>query len=456
MSAIVRNLNEMSDSRELLEAKTHPVIAIFLVLLGIILSAALAWSYFGNIDIVVKAQGVVRPNEKVSTVRNKVLGKVEAISYKSGDKVQEGQVLLTIASHELELERKNVISELVRVKDELAALERMREQLLQKNDSSDTGTDWLESLHELPAKQRLSLQLKTAEQKINHLQLKIQNDEKLEGSIVQGQNLFADSDSEYFNKYKDYELNVGKLKLQKQKVAEEYRQSVFLHGETPLLGKPVDEAAITLDNYTNEYLLKLRAALAEQRKQLDELRLMMAQSYVELNNAVQTSGDQIRKLENRLNELEVSRQDRVIAAPIAGTVNVLMDVNKGDLLQSGAEIMTIVPENGTTYTVQLMLQNKDIADIREGDRIKYHFNALPYKEFGELYGYVRKISADATVNRESGQSYYIVEADINNRPLFNKKGEQGAVKVGMVSEAYVITRSEKILFYLLQKIDLKE
>jgi HlyD family secretion protein len=446
----------MSDSRELLEAKTHPVIAIFLALLGVILSAALAWSYFGNIDIVVKAQGVVRPNEKVSTVRNKVLGKVEAVSYKSGDNVQEGQVLLTIASHELELERRTVIAELGRVKDELAALERLREELIQKGNSSESGTDWLESLQELPTKQRLSLQVKTAEQKINHLQHKIQNDEKLERSIIQGQNLFADSDSEYFNKYKDYELNVGKLKLQKQKVAEEYRQLVIIHGDKPLLSKPGDEIAITLDNYTNEYLLKLRVALSEQRKQMEELRLAMAQSYVELNSAVQTSRDQIRKLENRLNELEVSRQDRVIAAPITGTVNLLMDVNKGDLLQSGAEVMTIVPENSTTYTVQLMLQNKDIADIREGDRIKYHFNALPYKEYGELYGYIRKISADATVNRESGESYYIAEADIDNRPLYNKKGEQGVVKVGMVSEAYVVTRSEKILFFLLRKIDLKE
>ncbi len=456
MRAIVRNINEMSDSRELLESRTRPFITIFLALLGIIIVGALFWTYYGELDITVKAHGIVRPNEKLSTVKNKVIGKVDSVQFKAGQRVLQGQVLFTIASEDLELEKETVTAETKRLDSELASIVHFKEQLIQDGNSFIEGTNDLDYLQDNPVRQRLHYQLKSALQKIKILEYEINQDERLADSIVQGRNLFTETGSEYFNKYREYELNVTKLMFQKQKAAEEFRRAVAIQGETPILKKPLEEITTNLESYLNDSILKLRTGISSNRRQLEELRLSLAKSYVELNEAIQTGQDQIRKLNNRLLELHISKQDRIITAPISGIVNVITDINIGDLLQAGADVMTIVPEHNGVYSVQLMLQNKDIADIRVGDRIKYHFSALPYKEYGELFGYIRKIGADATIDRQSGGSYYTIEADIENRPLYNKKGELGEVKVGMASEAYVITKSEKILFYLLRKIDLKE
>ncbi|UZM99428.1 hypothetical protein OL548_03480 [Lysinibacillus sp. MHQ-1] len=60
----ISNLNELTDSREILESKPHPFVSIFISILVVILICALAWSYFGEIDTVAKANGIVRPNEK--------------------------------------------------------------------------------------------------------------------------------------------------------------------------------------------------------------------------------------------------------------------------------------------------------------------------------------------------------------------------------------------------------
>ena len=53
-------------------------------------------------------------------------------------------------------------------------------------------------------------------------------------------------------------------------------------------------------------------------------------------------------------------------------------------------------------------------------------------------------------------SYYLVESEIENKPLFSYKGEQGELKIVITCEAQVITKQKKILYYLLQKIKLKE
>lgn len=52
-------------------------------------------------------------------------------------------------------------------------------------------------------------------------------------------------------------------------------------------------------------------------------------------------------------------------------------------------------------------------------------------------------------------SYYFVESEIENKPLFSYKGEQGEIKIGMTCEAQVVTKQKKILYYLLEKINLK-
>jgi len=60
------------------------------------------------------------------------------------------------------------------------------------------------------------------------------------------------------------------------------------------------------------------------------------------------------------------------------------------------------------------------------------------------------------MNPNDGVSFYIVEASIDNQALYSYKGQEANIKVGMLSEAYVITDSKKILNYVLEKIDLRD
>ena len=59
----IRHLNELSDSREMLEAKPNPLMVWFIYLLLIMIVSALIWIYYGKMDEVVKADGVIRTVE---------------------------------------------------------------------------------------------------------------------------------------------------------------------------------------------------------------------------------------------------------------------------------------------------------------------------------------------------------------------------------------------------------
>ncbi|WP_278184254.1 HlyD family efflux transporter periplasmic adaptor subunit [Alkaliphilus metalliredigens] len=114
-----------------------------------------------------------------------------------------------------------------------------------------------------------------------------------------------------------------------------------------------------------------------------------------------------------------------------------------------------MPYDDSNYTVRIYPSNEDIANINIGDKVKYNFLALPYKEYGELTGKIARIATDTKTTQEGNSSYYLVESDIETRALVSYKGEEADIKVGMICEARIVTKTKKILHYLLEKIDLR-
>ena len=122
-------------------------------------------------------------------------------------------------------------------------------------------------------------------------------------------------------------------------------------------------------------------------------------------------------------------------------------------MPSGIEVLRIIPEDGDRYKVEIMVQNKDISQLKIGQELKYRFLALPYKEYGTLEGEIKKISEDAVVNQGEANMAYRVEATIIGTELYDKNGKVTRVKPGMLCEVRVVVRQKKILYYVLEKLN---
>ncbi|MBF4693047.1 HlyD family efflux transporter periplasmic adaptor subunit [Fusibacter ferrireducens] len=143
-----------------------------------------------------------------------------------------------------------------------------------------------------------------------------------------------------------------------------------------------------------------------------------------------------------------------IRSPIEGILNIEQNYVVGDQIGIGMAMGTVVPTDDTDFKIQLSVKNRDISQIHVGDDVKFKFQALPYKEYGMLEGQIIHINADSSYNASTRTSYYLVEAQVDSRPLVSYKGETATIKVGMTLEGQIITKRKKILHYLLEKIDL--
>lgn len=328
MKIVIRSLDEITDSRELLEARPHKFTSTFAYILIAIFIAALLWAYFGKIDVAVNANGILKSDEKTASVVNEVEGKVNSISFKEGQKVRKGDVLYTLDCKDFIIEKNNY------------------------------------------------------EEQLKTLQLEISNINKLINSVVENKSYFD--------------------------------------------GNVQDEKEYLQYTTTVENLLSLQKQYEEKQEEL----------------------------EKAVEKLQADIDESTVKAPIDGIVSVKKDIDIDEVIKNGEEVLMLIPENEAQYKVQLYVPEKEIAAMKPGETIKYHFQALPYKEYGELTGKITDVSADSSVDEKSGTSYYLVEATIGNRPLVSYKGEKGELKLGMTCEAQVITKQKKIIFYLLEKINL--
>ncbi|MBS3949939.1 MAG: HlyD family efflux transporter periplasmic adaptor subunit [Peptococcaceae bacterium] len=104
MTAQIRNIREMTDSREMIESKPHALVSGFVYILLAVIAVAATWAYFGEIDDYFKAIGTVRPSDQIVAVRNSIAGRVESVFLEEGMRVSKGAILFTLETTTLRLE----------------------------------------------------------------------------------------------------------------------------------------------------------------------------------------------------------------------------------------------------------------------------------------------------------------------------------------------------------------
>lgn len=448
MRIVVRNLNEMSDSRELLESRAHPFITLFIAILGVILAAAIMWSYFGTIDIVTKASGSVKPNHKISTVSNKAAGTVTNVMVKAGQKVKAGDLLLTMDYGNMEVDQQSVENDLKKSKANVAELIAFK----QSADSDKLDGKLIGGMSDKYRVQwrKIELSLQAADAKVENLQ-------KLSQSIEQGRNLLP-SDSEYYNQYEEYAL-----KLQQHELARSNSQALLKtsmqggeQGGEEAAKRQLIDTELQAKSYKNDLMGSIRSGIKQGEQDRLALAIERDNLTVQLNEQIEAEQARIKELNNQLHLLQVNKNDREIHAPIDGIANIVTEVSVGDNLMAGTKLLTIIPEHGTEYVVQMAVRNQDIASFKPGDHVKYSFQAIPAQEYGHLSGEIQHISADAAIDQASGVSYYLVEASVSSNVLSSKSGEKKQIKVGMTTEAHIVTDRQKILFWLLHRLNLRD
>lgn len=472
----IENIEDLSDSRQVMESKPNKFTFIFIYIVLGLIAAFLIWAWVSEKEIVVKAAGVVRPNSEIHAISNVIEGEVEKISMKDGQEVKKGQVLYKISSKALDVKKSQLKEQKEFLEDDVKNLEKLDKSIKDnKNYFEDSGQEKeyyykyksYESGNKVPLEDKESLKeskgdLSEEKEGINSLIKSIDSGENhtQKGSVYSTQYDSYNSSKNIINnkinqleKAKndiakdsdegkkqleqiDLEIQNNKDQLEKLKIDTKAQ----LQATIDKLNKGIKD----VDNNIN----KIKETTDIEKEKNKNSVLAQIQEKITLNN------QKLDEIKLNLKEINKGIDKCTIKSPVDGKLDLKAKLESGMMIQTGAIIANILP-NSKTYKVELMISNKDIANIKDGQEMKYSFDSLPYREYGFIEGKIDNISSDAKVDSEKGMSFYTAEGSLDSNSLKSNKGEESFIKPGMTCEGRIITRKERMLYYLLEKIGFK-
>lgn len=245
---------------------------------------------------------------------------------------------------------------------------------------------------------------------------------------------------------KDKERALNKLYLDERQAAIDLKEKLTDSINSLELNITLGDAELkTITDAVGDNESKLDYSLVERTR---------VQEIVATDEKIKSTNDNITAIEQNIKKLQLDIDNAIVRASIDGVVNVVSQIYEGDFVASGNEILTVIPDKNSAFTMQILVNNKDIGELHIGDIVKYSFAALPYREYGQVTGKITSISKDSITDNNTGQSFYTVEATVPNVKLISNTGKQGEIKVGMLCEANIITKQKSFLRYFLEKINL--
>lgn len=147
-------------------------------------------------------------------------------------------------------------------------------------------------------------------------------------------------------------------------------------------------------------------------------------------------------------------EDRVVRtslrAPVRGTVNRIYSSTIGAVVQPGAPIMEIVPDDDRLL-IEAEIRPEDVAFLRPGDPASVKITAYDYLVYGALPGEVVRIGAD-TVSDSEGRQFFQVAVRTETNALPGANGEALPISPGMVAQVDIQTGSRTVMSYLLRPV----
>ncbi|MHC1550916.1 HlyD family type I secretion periplasmic adaptor subunit [Phyllobacterium sp. K27] len=161
--------------------------------------------------------------------------------------------------------------------------------------------------------------------------------------------------------------------------------------------------------------------------------------------------EQIRKVQSALAEagpkLDAANdvmKRTVIKAPMSGSIVGLTVFTEGGVVQAGARLMDIVPDD-SPFIVEARLPLSDINEIKPGLDADVKLTGIPRNDRPHIGGTVISVSADKITDTQSGASYFALRVELNQSDLQNSNIK---LQAGMPVEVVIATRSRTLASYL--------
>ena len=357
-------------------------------------AGALAWSYWTEVDVVVRAPGVVRPEGEVVRITSEVGGMIEAVYVQEGDDVQTGDPLLRLDGQQTRLERELIEQQIALLGVQLVDVDR------KIRDAAN--------VHQVEIR-KVETETNTARQDLSERQA--EHESLLQSAALEVERARA-----------DYAVNEQLLDagLATRQTHDRLETDLSLaQNRYAQLSHRAPRAA-TLDS-----LLETKD-LIDARFEAQERDLRAQATPIE---------SQLSDLRSRLQQREEDQEKRLIRSPATGQLTLLPILHPGEYLPAGTLIATLAPTPLHTI-VEAMVSNRDAADVHPGQPAR-----LIIDDAETFDGIVLSVSPDARFSETAKGAYRVLVVP-----------DTPDLRLGLALEVRFLTRQESVLSLLFTRI----
>ncbi|MFI4950085.1 MAG: HlyD family type I secretion periplasmic adaptor subunit [Caulobacterales bacterium] len=198
----------------------------------------------------------------------------------------------------------------------------------------------------------------------------------------------------------------------------------------------------------------LLADIARLKQQAGETRMQVAANRdTRTSQAAEGLRDTQTKLADTLPRLAATKEaldHTVIRSPVDGFVFNLTQFTVGGVTGQGETLMEVVPANAP-LVVTAMIQPKDIDKVRTGMDARVRLTGLNQRWHSPMAAKVTLISADKIVNDKTGVSFYRADVQIDSKELTKLK-RSTQITPGMPASVTIVSGKTTIMGSLISPI----
>ena len=395
-------------------------------LVVIFLTIAIAWVSITKLDTIIRADGIVEPEQKVQTVQTRFNSKLEIITAKVGDEVSAGDVLAQLNDLDTKADLEEnlsfievLIGEIFRLKAEYnlsAKVEwpsNLDENLLQTQEQLFYAR--MNSLNQ--EQQLLQQEEQVVEAKINELKERILGFSELKKLREDEKNIYEPLVADGV----EPKARLVSIELELQK----------LSNDLSLSKKSLVTTQLEL---TKTKIKQSEIIESHKTKAFEELALKQ--------NELRIQQTKTESLKNRL-------EDSTIRSPINGVVTNVFQKGPGAIVKTGDPIVEVAPYFDNII-VKANLRPQDITDVKPGQKSKISLSSYDFTVYGSIEGFVDKIARNTTTS-ESGDVFYAVW--IKSKSIKLSKSEiRPTIFPGMTAQIEIIGKKRSILEYIMKPV----
>ena len=397
-------------------------------------ASLVAWSFLANINGAVIAPAIIVVESYSKKVQHRDGGIVERIMVRDGDRVTQGQEIVTLDPTE--------------TKAELGIVDGLLGETTIKKTRLEAQRDGKLEISLPPA-----LSARANDQNII--------------SILKGQNRLLQAVNESANsKKKQFNQQIGQLGEQiggiKAQSVSKKKQLELINDELVNLRKLQKQGLVPVNRVlTMEREVarlegevgELQASKAAAESKIGEVKLQIIQIDEDIRTQALT---EMREAEAKISELlerriaASSRLSRMaIKAPITGTIYQTAIHTEGGVISPGETLMLIVPE-GDDLVLQAQVSPRDVDNVRENLPARVRFPSFNSRLTPEINAVVTQVAADTSRADQNSPPYYAVRLTITAAELA-KLGDN-KLKPGMSAEAFIQTTAQTPFSYLVRPL----